>query len=154
MKITYCLFVIVLACPWTSSSQPLSTLTPDQLNSEFFKLHKQKGSGASLDYLAATSQWIDKNDWNGLKTKLANHVAQFGKYCSYEPIGKKTIGKNYVQYYFLANYERQPVRFFITYYKPTTKWQMQVFEYDFDLGSGLKEASSAFRLQENSPEKK
>ena len=154
MKITFFLAVVAIAVPWSTYSQPLTTLTPDQLNTEFFNTHKQKGSSASLDYLASTSTWINKNDWSGLKTKLANTLAQFGKYTGYELVSKKTVGKNYVQYFFLANYERQPVRFFITYYRPTAKWQMNMFEYDFDLGTGLKEAASAYRLQENSPDKK
>jgi hypothetical protein len=154
MKITFFMAVLSVTLAWTANSQPLTTLTPDQLNTEFFNTHKQKGSNASLDYLASTSQWINKNDWNGLKTKLANTLAQFGKYTGYELVSKKTVGKNYVQYFFLANYERQPIRFFITYYRPTAKWQMQTFEYDFDLGTGLKEAASAYRLPENASEKK
>lgn len=151
MKIVFQLVILILISSCTSNSQPASGLTPDQLNREFFNLYQSKGIEVSLKYLFSTNKWISEVDASNIKTKLTEHASQLGKYRSYEPIIKKTVGPSYVMYTFLIKYERQPVRFSITYYKPDTQWQLQIFEFEYDLQRELKEAATLYRLEENLP---
>lgn len=150
-KLSHLIVLLVVLTSCTSNSQSLTDLTPEQLNSEFFDLYKSKGNEASLKYIFSTNKWISEGDITSVKTKLADLTSQLGKYYDKELITKKSIGKNYVLYSFLVKYERQPIRFTITYYKADTKWQLQILEFDVDLQTELREAASSYRLNENLP---
>ncbi len=53
-----------------------------------------------------------------------------GKYYGYEILKEYIMGSCLVQYFVLAKYERQPMRFRFVFYKPTDKWVLHTFKYD------------------------
>jgi len=126
-------------------------LDPNQINKEFFKIYESKGNEPSLKYLFSTNKWIPESDFNSVNTKLSELTSQLGRYYGYELITQKRIGDRYILYSFFVRYERQPVRFIMTYYKADSKWQLQIFEFDYDFQTGLRESANSYRLNENLP---
>jgi hypothetical protein len=152
MKYVFSISIILWLTACESKSQPASSnLTPEQFNTEFFNLYKSKGNEPSLKYIFSTNKWISDNDFNTVKNKLNELTMQLGKYHGNELITKKSIGQNLILYSYLIKYERQPIRFMMTYYKADKKWQLQIFEFDYDLQNELREAATSYRLIENLP---
>lgn len=146
-NLLFSITLLLFAC--SSDAQSVSNSTPEQMNSEFFGLYKSKGANASIKYLFSTNKWIFEIDTQNVISKLTELTSALGNYTGHDFITKKSVGPNFVLYTFLVKYDRQPIRFNLTYYKADTKWQLQFFEYDPDLQTGLREAASTYRLLEN-----
>ncbi|MGC3947813.1 MAG: hypothetical protein QM762_25455 [Chryseolinea sp.] len=142
MKTVLNVLALISLLSFASYAQTTTDLTPDKMNTEFFKLYGTKGLESSLQYIFETNKFISAGDVDNVKTKLAEQTQQMGKYHGYELIARKSIGR-YVLYSFLIRYERQAIRFVLTYYKPDTKWKFNGFEYDDQLSTELKEAATA-----------
>ncbi len=122
----------------------------EAMNEKFFNLLSEN-NGVALDYLFTTNKWLIQDEVTGVKQKLDSLVSQLGSFKGSELIACRGIGEDYLLYSFLAKYERQPLRFILIYYKPTDKWQVQNFQFDYDLEPELKEAASMYRLPNNLP---
>jgi hypothetical protein len=148
MKIITCTILICLVFCCTSNSQSQKELEPEAINAKFFNILRSN-SNSGLDYIFATNRWLNKPEIDSAKERLNSLIVQVGSYQGEELVTTKSIGKSYILYFYFVRYERQPVRFLLTYYKAKDQWQLQNFQFDLDFESELKEATSAHRLIEN-----
>ncbi len=150
-KIFYCVLIgfSLLGCQ-SNSTKKKTDPELEAINAKFFNLFKEKNS-SSLDYIFSTNKWLNQTEVTGVKKKLDTLVSQLGTYQGYELITEKGLGKNYILYSYLVKYDRQPIRFIFIYYKPTDKWQLQNFQFDYEFETELREASNAYRLPQNLP---
>jgi hypothetical protein len=110
-----------------------------------------KNPDAALDYLFGTNKWMNdsKDQIGNVKSKLNGTLKQLGTYNGYNLICKKSIGDNLSLYTFIVRYDRQPLRFSLLFYNPSSQWRLHNFSYDDNMDEELTEAAKADRLKEN-----
>lgn len=150
-----CFIILLLSVTLFSScdshAQSNNGPTPEQINDRFFQLLKKEGTDKALDYAISSNQWVKPEDMEAIKERLRSVTPQLGAYRGHSLITRKSVGEGLVLYSFIVKYDRQPIRFLITYYRPEARWQLQNFEYDDNMLVELKEAAGIYRLEENLP---
>ncbi len=113
----------------------------DSIPNIFFDIFEQKGSDAAIDYIYATNKYISGNFAASLKVKneLKKVVSLIGKYRGTEVIDTQFIGQSYIRLSYLAKFDRQPLKFNFTMYKPDKKWQLQQLKFDDKVAAGFKD---------------
>ena len=111
----------------------------DSIPKIFFKTFKEKGSDAAIDYIYATNKYISGNLTANLKVKseLKKVTSMLGKFNGVEPIDTQYISKSYLRLSYLAKFDRQPLKFNFTMYKPNKKWQLQQLKFDDKVSDGF-----------------
>ena len=124
---------------------------PQKIIDQFFSLYRTKGVSESVDYLFSTNKWMEesKDQVENVKFKLNSTLKIVGKYEGHSLITKKTVGEHLVVYTFMVRYDRQPLRFWMLFYKPNNEWRIQNFKFDDQLDEELEEAAKSYRLKEN-----
>lgn len=127
------LFAFLFSC---SESKPQN----DVVNS-FFDIFEEKGSDQAIGYLFSTNKWNSGSEEQikEVKKELKKTTDQLGKFYGFEYIGTTSINDDLIQYTYLVKYDRQPLRFTFTLYKPVDKWQIQNFHFDYNIIEELKE---------------
>jgi hypothetical protein len=90
-----------------------------------------------------------KDQTDALGLKLKNTIAIIGEFYSHQKIKKVSVGNDLVMHSYLVKYDRQPLRFIFTFYRPGDTWRLQNFKYDDSIDEELEEAIKAYRLKEN-----
>lgn len=114
-----------------------------KINTTFFEKLKSNGEENALTYLFAKNPSLDAIP---LRSKLDTVSAVFGKYMGVEKITEKGIANGLILTSFLVKYERQPVRFTITYYKPKAEWLLYKFQIDENALNELEDSAKLFML--------
>jgi hypothetical protein len=65
-----------------------------------------------------------------LKGELAKLSGLVGQYQFHELVAEEKVGSRYAHLIYLVGYERQPLRFEISVYKPGAKWRFQGVSFD------------------------
>jgi len=114
--------------------------TYKHLPDTFFTIMKQKGTDASIDYIFATNKYLRLKITNNLKIKneLNNVVKLLGKYYNVELVKVEKIAPSYVKLFYLAKYDRQPLLFIFTMYKPNDKWRIQQLKFSEKISDFIK----------------
>lgn len=104
----------------------------DSIPEKFFNEFGTKGSDAAVDWVYSTNKYIRSNIQANLKvkTELKKIISLIGTYKGYELMKKKIVSPSYVQLYYLAKFERQPLKFTFVLYKPADKWQLQKLQFN------------------------
>lgn len=142
MKIKIIAALLVIACISVKDSFTFAQEKPENITENFFKLFQEKGSDEAFDYIFGTNKWLNKQLQENNKTKVKEILPMMGQYYGYELIEKKIVSDSYVVMIFMVKYDRQPVKFTFSLYKPKDNWQMIDFK------------SVDFRFQEEEQEKK
>jgi len=122
--------------------------TPDDMTDFFFKIYKLKGSSQALDSIFATNKYISQSDIKLIKEKIIQYSNVIGKYYGHELIIKKSIGESIKVYSYILKYERQPIRFILTFYKPNNYWKIHNFKISDDFISELESATIELSYKE------
>jgi hypothetical protein len=125
--------------------------TPEQIIKEYFQLVKKSKIKEATTYIFSTNKFMrnSQDQINSISQKLETDVSQFGELFSEEQITKASAGPNLVTYAYLAKYDRQPLRFIFTFYKPKDSWRLYFFKYDDQADDELLDAIRSDRLMEN-----
>jgi hypothetical protein len=101
----------------------------------FFGLIAQGKTNEAIDYLYGTNQWGAKNSDQiaNLKGELATLNNLVGKYAFHELLVDERAGTRYVHLVYLVGYDRQPLRFQLSLYRPSSEWRFQGFSFDAKL---------------------
>ncbi len=113
----------------------------DSIPEKFFRIFEQKGSDAAIDYIYSTNKFMQANIQASLKvkTELKKIISLVGKYHGHELMDKKIVSQSYVQLYYLAKFDRQPLKFIFVLYKPDKTWQLQKLKFDDKVAEGFGE---------------
>ena len=124
---------------------------PEQIINAFFDKYENNSIDEALEYIFSSNPWMQdsKTQSDALGVKLKNLISILGDYYSRKLITKASIANDLVMYSYLVKYDRQPLRFVLTFYKPKDKWRLHNFKYDDALDEELDEAIKAYRLKEN-----
>lgn len=113
----------------------------DSIPEKFFQIFNQKGSDFAIDYIYSTNKFMQANIQASLKvkTELKKIASLVGKYYGHELMNKKIVSKSYVQLYYLAKFDRQPIKFIFVLYKPDKIWQLQKLKFDDKVAEDFNE---------------
>ncbi len=153
MKIVKSLFVLALVLAHFScgsQSDAVKLEDPEKIVTQFLEIYSEEGVDQGLKYLFEYNPWI--NNFESLSTRLLELTSQIGMLKGSDLIVTKKIGNAMIMFSYLMKYERQPIRFNITFYRPGTNWQVQDFRYDDELIQELISSGEAYRLKENIPD--
>ena len=142
------LIILVVACKIDAQE---SDKQPEEVIKEFFRLAKEDKIKEATEYIFSTNKWM-KNSQDQImdvSEKLEKAVKPFGKLFGEEKIARAAAGPNLITYAYLARYDRQPLRFVFTFYKPADSWRLYFFKYDDQADDELLDAIRADRLIEN-----
>jgi len=106
----------------------------------FFNLYEEDAIKA-IDYIYGTNDYFDINGdaVKKLKGQLKQFVDLVGNYKGNELLYKSDISKYYETYIYLVRYDRQPVRFTFSFYKPDKNWFLYSFKFDDSFDNDLEE---------------
>lgn len=114
----------------------------EKLIESFFDTYKNKGVEMALNEIFATNAYFSmmhSHTTDEVKNRLTLYTDSIGKYCGYEIVSKRIIGKSLIHYSCLVNYEVQPIRFLFTPYRPKDKWILYNFQFSTDFIDELNE---------------
>jgi hypothetical protein len=125
----------------------------DDLVSRFFQLYKAQGSDSAMQFIFHTTPYVDSSsdDINNLRALLRKTIRQEGTYRGYDLLTKKFAGPDVVIFVLLAKYDREPLTFRITLYRPVDKWQILTFTFNDKISDELEDASKAVFFSGNLP---
>lgn len=130
-------FTLLVSCNQSNQGIPKGQSIPrpnyDQFFDDFFNLYESEGVKSSLNYAYSTNQWIFNSptkESEEVQRKLEEFTNNLGRYCGRKLLKEKVVNSNFVIRSYMLLYERQPLRFTFTLYKPESKWQLQSFQYD------------------------
>lgn len=146
------LFVMLLLLVLFSCVQTRKTddEEPRKIIETFFATYEKEGTEEALNEIFATNEYfamLPVHSIGELKDKLSSYEDSVGKYCGYEIIGKRVIGKSMIHYSCVVNFELQPLRYSFTLYKPQNKWMLYNFKFDSDLVDELDESAKFYYIQ-------
>lgn len=106
----------------------------------FFNKYKESPETA-ISNVFTSSKWIEMEMSNSKKDSLVLQLKEvtdlLGKFEGYEVMKIVSAGDSYKVISTIAKYQRQPVRFNFLLYKPSEKWQIQNFTFDFNIEEEL-----------------
>lgn len=141
------ILIALLLCSFNVLAQD----DPQKIIDRFFEIYNTKSANEAVDYIFSTNKWMNesKDQIENVKFKLNGTLKLLGDYVGYNLITKKTVGDHLSLYTFMVRYDRQPLRFSMLFYKPSSQWKLLNFSYDDNMDEELQEASKAYRLTEN-----
>ena len=123
------------------AAQPVFAETNDyhDIATRFFELVKEKKPGEAVDYIFGTNPWLAK-----VPDQVANVRAQFstlepliGQYIDNEIVVDTKISSRYAYVYYLAAFERQPIKVECHFYKPQDEWVLLNFRFHADISGEI-----------------
>ncbi|BEG98212.1 hypothetical protein [Bacteroides sedimenti] len=134
----------------TSGQNKPTNLESEKLIESFFDTYKNKGVKMALNEIFATNVYFSmmhSNTTDEVKNRLTSYTDSIGKYCGYEIVSKRIIGKSLIHYSCIVNYEVQPIRFQFTLYKPKDKWLLYNFQFSTDFMDELDESAKFYYIE-------
>ncbi len=127
------IFIVAVLFAMLCSFNAKAQSTPEEIMTPFFKLLEQDVDKA-LDHLFATNEWLvaNKEVTGELKNKFESTRKLLGNFNGYELVGKYYLGQSYAKYVYVLKYERQPLEFVVTMYKPDKTWRLQNINFHSD----------------------
>jgi hypothetical protein len=135
------------------NNKVLAQQSPDDMVKKFFDLYKSQGSDLALRNIFLTNNFFMENqdESDNLIAQIRKTAKADGEYRGFDILTKKYAGPNLVIFVLLVRHDRSPMTFRMTFYRPTDKWQIQVFNFDTKMTDELEEASKGYSFITNSP---
>ena len=114
---------------------------PKAIVEEFFNIYSSGQIEHSIDFIASTNSWMERatDSLEQLKSQLRSLESMIGDYYGYHLMAEKTLGNSLVGFSYIANFDRQPIRFIFVFYKATDQWKIHKINFDMDLDDELAE---------------
>lgn len=86
----------------------------------------------AVDLLYAGYPWMDSlgDQVSQLKTRFAGLSEAVGGYVGHERLAVQPLSDRFVYVWHVGYYERQPLQFHFSFYKPGDRWMIHQFAYD------------------------
>jgi hypothetical protein len=121
---------------------PGSDLSYDELVERFFAtLAEEGGAEKALDDLYATTPYAEslQEALTGMKEQFGKFPTVMGALHGHERVTAKEITDRFAHVWELAYFDRQPLSFYFTFYRPKDRWQIYSMDYSGDLPALVKE---------------
>ncbi len=91
-----------------------------------------------------TNRWVARNSDQvaNLKSELAKLNNLVGKYAFHELLVEGRAGTRYVHLVYLVGYDRQPLRFELSLYRPSGEWRLQGVSFDAKVDEDVAKAAN------------
>jgi len=132
MKRTIIIIVAIVSMFVTGTAAKAQN-TPEDIMAGFFTLFNNDVNQA-IDYLFSTNEWLESNKegTTAIKEKFEASRKLLGNFNGYELAGKYYLGESYAKYIYILKYDRQPVEFVVTMYRPNKVWKLQNMNFHSD----------------------
>ncbi|MBO7651967.1 MAG: hypothetical protein J6S84_04535 [Bacteroidales bacterium] len=132
MKRTIIIIVAIVSMFVTGTAAKAQN-TPEDIMVGFFTLFNNDVNQA-IDYLFSTNEWLESNKegTTAIKEKFEASRKLLGNFNGYELAGKYYLGESYAKYIYILKYDRQPVEFVVTMYRPNKVWKLQNMNFHSD----------------------
>jgi hypothetical protein len=143
------LWILVVGTSAQAQDEPPS-LPPlsfeDQIR-QFFEAVEKGEYKAAIDQLYARNPWqvAIQDQVSTLKGQFATLPDLVGKFYGYDLIVEQPISDRFVYRWYLVSYDRMPISFRFTFYKPQEEWMIYSFKYNQDI-PGLAEELGKMKL--------
>lgn len=120
---------------------------PEEMIARFFEIYKTKGSDEAIDFFFTTNKYLDKTAESAkdVKDRLKKAIDILQTYYGYEIITKKTMGESLILIECMVKYDRQPIEFSFTLYKPDKEWHFHNIKFNYKLEDDLKNAPNSIK---------
>lgn len=107
----------------------------------FFSVVKAGKVEEAADFILSDNPWVQKmpRKVQGMKTELTKLNKMMGSYQSHEKLLEKVVANRYAYLYYFVCYDRQPLRFCFTFYKPKDEWMILNLEFNPDIDEKIAE---------------
>jgi hypothetical protein len=108
---------------------------------EFFTLLRDGHPVEAVEGLYGTNPWIarSRDAVETVKSSLLGLEDLVGRYRGHEALVETSLGDRLVYLSYLVVYDRQPLRFEFTFYRPEDRWMTYAFSFDDDIDEDLKQ---------------
>jgi hypothetical protein len=132
-------FLVTLLIPGVCVAQGYEEITK-----KFFAFIEQGKTDEAIDLLSSTNQWVGANSDQviHLKDQLGRVNNLVGGYLFHELILEQTVGTRYAHLIYLVGYDRQPLRFELTVYRPGDEWRLQGVSFDTNLVDDIEKLAN------------
>lgn len=141
MKILKNHLLILTLILFVSCSSIAQQNNPDYMANEFFNIYKSKDINQALDYIFSTNKFISNEDIKLINGRISQYSSVLGEYYGKELFIKEKIGELLEIHSYILKYERQPIRFILTFYKPNNDWKIYNFKINDDFVAELESAT-------------
>lgn len=87
---------------------------------------------------------------NQLKTNFANLSKAVGEFRGQQRMAVQPLSDRFVYVWYLAYFDRQPIQFHFSFYKPKDRWQIYQFSYDQGV-TGVAQEMARRHVAETTP---
>lgn len=103
----------------------------DDFVTNFFNKYSHNTDEA-IDYLFSSNIWLGgkTDEIHKIKFQLNETKGLLGEYYGFEKLSEKSLGQSQKKIVYSVNYDRQPLRFILTFYKAKDQWK--ILNYYFD----------------------
>jgi len=122
--------------------------TPDEYINAFFEEYQSKTTDEAFDSIFATNSFVTKEDVGKIKNRVNQYKEVLGKYHDKELLIKKDIGESIEVHSYMLKYDRQPIRFIFTFYKPGANWKIYNFRLSDDFLEEIENATIKLSYEE------
>jgi hypothetical protein len=124
-------------------------LSHQEIADELFEILADKGGEAAIDYFFGESPYTERMDdqLNMLFTQYSSAERMMGDYLGYELLVETNLADRLVYQYYIVLYDRQPIYFGLTFYKPADKWVPQNFAFGDTIDDEVESMTRLFLLQ-------
>lgn len=143
------IYLSIISILIVSCSSPKADNTSQKTIDAFF-FEYQSDVDNAINNLFTTNSLIDIDNEQiaDLKKQLNTSISSLGQFNGVDFINRHTTGNSLEIYSYLVKYDKQPMRFQFTLYKPKDKWMIYNFQYDFKLNDELIKSSQLYFLKE------
>lgn len=149
------LFIVYLVSINFCSQAQDSNAEPEGFVKQFFEILTSKGSEEAVSSFFRTNKYMSvaEAQINTLASRLGESIELLGEFYTYELITKAELNESYKIYSYLVKFDRQPLRFNFSFYRPNDTWVAMNFEFNDSFDEELKEAIKLYRLPISKTEK-
>lgn len=127
------IIIMVVVAMFSTCTMANAQNSPEEIMSRFFSIFNDDVNKA-IDYLFSTNEWLESNKegTTAMKEKFEATRKLLGNFNGYELAGKYYLGQSYAKYVYVLKYDRQPVEFVVTMYRPDKMWKLQNMNFHSD----------------------
>lgn len=134
-----CALLLGLAAPAAATAQD-SPSYQALVDNFFTTLSEEDGAPRAVDDLYGTSPYAEQLGESLLQVKegLANLPTVMGEFLGHERITVKELTPRFAHVWEIAYFDRQPMSFYFTFYRPKDRWQVYSMDFTGDLPAAVK----------------